>query len=67
MLVGDLDLLVPLLNVLGGVLGVLFSGIEDRFLLLDEDGHLLEELSDLGEGALDALKLAVTSTDIAEN
>lgn len=66
-LVGDLDLLVALLNVLDRVDSVLLGGVDDGFLLLDEDSHLLEQLGDLGERALDALKLAVTGADVAED
>lgn len=66
-LVGDFDLFVALLEVLDGGLCVLLGGVDDGFLLLDEDGHLLEQLGHFGEGLFDAPQLVVAGADVAED
>jgi hypothetical protein len=66
-LVGDLDLLITLLNVLNSVDGVRLGSLDDWFLLLDNSCKLLVKEGKLGERLLNALQLAMTGTHIAKD
>lgn len=66
-LVGLLDLLVALLNVVDSILGIGLCGADDGVLLLDDSGEVVVEGSKLGESLLDALELVVAGADVTED
>lgn len=63
----NFDFFIALLDVFDSLFGVLLGGLDDRFLLLDNSGQFLEELAKLHHGLLNALQLAVTGSDVAQN
>lgn len=67
MLLGDFDLFVALNHVVVGTDRILFGGIDNRLLLFDNGGKLLEEDGELVKSLLDTLKLAVAGADVAKN
>ncbi|KAI6768291.1 hypothetical protein HG530_006300 [Fusarium avenaceum] len=66
-LLGNFDLFVALNHVVVGTDRILFGGIDNRLLLFDNGGKLLEEDGELVKSLLDTLKLAVAGADVTKN
>ena len=64
---GRIGMLITLVDVLGGVLGVVLDLDDGLLLLLDQDGEVLEHGCELIEGLLNALQLVVARAHIAQD
>lgn len=64
---GRIGMLITLVDVLGGVLGVVLDLDDGLLLLLDQDGEVLEHGGELIQGLLNALQLVVARAHIAQD